>query len=50
MPLCYNILKYYIILKKTFIELIKSGKISQKETKYAFNEYLKTQNSKKQLR
>ncbi len=50
MPLCYNLIKYYIILKRNFMQQIKSQSICKEEPKLNFLEYFKTISFKKQYK
>lgn len=54
MPLCYNLLKYYIVLKRKFIDSLTSGKICQQYQKEMVVEqmraFMKTDSFKKQLK
>lgn len=50
MPLCYNLIKYYIILKRNFLQSIKNEKVGEHDKAYNFHEYFKTISFKKQYR
>lgn len=49
-PLCYNIAKYYIILKKKYLNDIKTQALFKEYPNLRLKEYTKTQSFKKQLK
>lgn len=49
-PLCYNLVKFYIILKKKFINDLKSGNIAKEAPQLRLKEYIKTLSFKKQYK
>lgn len=53
MPLCYNLLKYYIVLKRNFIDRLVSGKIVEfynPDLQEQMKLFLKSDSFKKQLK